>query len=246
MAIDDPREAFEQQYMRDEENLPQGLAILAGKVGGKLAFPDGGLALEILEKVADALFNDVTAKERVKAMWDLFAIEISHLEATKTSQEDVQRAIQLAFVYDRQQRDDKKRERYVKLIGNSLRSEEQIQDVMSFVQMIEQLNERDVTVLKVLNKIMNKEGDWKAQHDPVAARLGSCIRAPSSAVRRSLRYRSRWRSGKRRKRTPTTAKSVTQSATGFRDSAWHTNWSNHVSFHWRTTASGSQFRVYGC
>jgi hypothetical protein len=44
-----------------------------------------------------------------------------------------------------------------------VRSEEQIQDVASFVQTIEQLNERDVTVLKVLNKIMNKVGDWNPQ-----------------------------------------------------------------------------------
>src|SRR5947209_1111809 len=159
MAIDNPKAVFEQQYMKDEENLPLGLAILVGKVGGKLAFPDGGLALEILEKVADVLFNDVTVKERVKAMWDLFVMEISHLETTKASREDVQRAIQLAFVYDRQQRDDQKRERYVKLIGNALRSELQIQDIATFVQTIEQLNERDVIVLKVLNKTMNKEGD---------------------------------------------------------------------------------------
>ena len=64
--------------------------------------------------------------------------------------------IQLAIWYDRHERDDAKRERYVKLIGNALRSDHQIQDVSSFVQTIEQLNERDVIVLKVLTKIMNK------------------------------------------------------------------------------------------
>jgi hypothetical protein len=166
MAIDDPKAAFEQQYMQEEEDLPQGLAIFAGKVGGKLAFPGGGLALEILEKVADVLFNDVTVRERLKAMWDMFVMEISHLKTTKASREDIQTAIQLAFVYDRQQRDDKKRQRYLKLIGNALRSDKAISDIASFVQTIEQLNERDVTVLKVLNKVMNKEGDWKPQPNP--------------------------------------------------------------------------------
>jgi len=64
---------------------------------------------------------------------------------------------------DAEEFNDKKRERYVKLIGNALRSETQIQDVATFVQTVEQLNERDVTVLKVLNEVMNKDGDWR-QH----------------------------------------------------------------------------------
>jgi hypothetical protein len=61
--------------------------------------------------------------------------------------EDVQMVIQLAIWYDRHERDDAKRERYVKLIGNALRSDDQIQDVSTFVQTIEQLNERDVIML---------------------------------------------------------------------------------------------------
>ena len=64
--------------------------------------------------------------------------------------------IQLAIWYDRHERDDATRERYVKLIGHALRSDDQLQDVSSFVQTIEQLNERDGIVLKVLKKIMNK------------------------------------------------------------------------------------------
>ena len=59
-----------------------------------------------------------------------------------------------------------KRERYVKLIGNALRSESQVRDVANFVQTLERLSERDVAVLKVLNKIMNKEGDWKSHSYP--------------------------------------------------------------------------------
>jgi hypothetical protein len=102
----------------------------------------------------------------VEALWGLFKQEFRHVEATKASHEDVQRSIQLAFVYDRQQRDDKKRERYIRIIGNALRSEDQIKDVTSFVQTIEQLNERDVVVLRVLNKVMNKPGDWRPQANP--------------------------------------------------------------------------------
>jgi hypothetical protein len=165
MAIDDPMEALEQQYMKEPE-LPTKLAKFAGGIGSKLAFPDGGLALDILLKVADALFDKISVAERTAAMWEMIKSEFKHVERTKASHDDVQRAIQLAIWYDRHEWDDQKRGRYVKLIGNALRSETQVHDVASFIQTVEQLNERDVTVLKVLNKIMNKKGDWKPEHNP--------------------------------------------------------------------------------
>lgn len=46
MAIDNPMEQFEQQYMQEEPTLPNKLARYMGEQGFKLAFPDGGLALE--------------------------------------------------------------------------------------------------------------------------------------------------------------------------------------------------------
>lgn len=162
MAIDNPIDAFERQYMQEELTLPKELATIAGK----LALPDKGLALEILQRVAGALFDHVAIKERFKAMWDLFVMEIGHLETSKASGEDVQQAIQMAFLYDRQQRDDRKRERYVKIVGNALKSESEVQEIATFIQTIEQLGERDVMVLKVLNKVMNKEGDWRPQPNP--------------------------------------------------------------------------------
>ena len=166
MAIDDPMEAFEQQYLKEESKLPNKLAKLAGGIGSKLAFPDGGLALEILLKVGDALFDDISVAERIMAMWEMIKGEFKHVEKTKANHDDVQRAIQLAIWNDRHEWNDQKRERYVKLIGNALRSEERIRDVSSFIQTIEQLNERDVTVLKVLNTVMNKQGDWKREPSP--------------------------------------------------------------------------------
>jgi hypothetical protein len=164
MAIDNPLDALDQQYMKeDEPKLPAKIAKFVGSMGAKLAFPDGGLALDILLKVAEALFDKDSTKERITKMWEMVKSEFEHVETTKADHGDVQRAIQLAFAYDSRERNDKKRERYVKLIGNALRSEERIQDVASFIQTIEQLNERDVTVLKVINMVMNKEGDWKSQ-----------------------------------------------------------------------------------
>jgi hypothetical protein len=158
MAIDDPVEAFEQQYMKEEPTLPNKLAKYAAEAGFKLAIPDGGLAADILLKVVDALFDKPSGIERVNAFFELVSSEFKHVERTKASHEDVQKAIQLAIWYDRHERDDAKRERYVKLIGNALRSEEQIQDVASFIQTIEQLNERDVVVLRACNKTYFHDG----------------------------------------------------------------------------------------
>jgi hypothetical protein len=171
MPIDDPIDAYEKQYMKYEPELPDKLAKYAADIGFKLAVPDGGLAAEILLKVIDALFDRPSGMERVKALFELVRGEFKNVERTKASHDDVQKAIQLAIWYDRHERDDAKRERYVKLIGNAVRSDERIQDIASFVQTIEQLNERDVTVLKVLNVVMNKPGDWKPQGSPAVGEI---------------------------------------------------------------------------
>ena len=67
MAIDNPIDAFEQQNMMGGEPLlsTKLLAKFMGEIGAKLAFPDGGLALEILLKVADALFNKESGLEHL-------------------------------------------------------------------------------------------------------------------------------------------------------------------------------------
>ncbi len=171
MSIDNPLDAFDQQHMKDEPALPTKIAKVVGSMGAEVAFPGGGLALQILLKVAEALFDKDSTKERVKKMWEMVKSEFEHVETTKADHGDVQRAIQLAFAYDARERNDKKRERYVNLIGSALRSEDQIQDVASFIQTIEQLNERDITVLKVLNTIMNKAGDWKSQMNSVTGNV---------------------------------------------------------------------------
>jgi hypothetical protein len=163
MAIDNPIEAFEKQYMKDNEPLfANKLAKFMGDTGSKLAFPDGGLALEIMLKVADVLFNKDSGRARIREMFDLFKDEFKHIESTKASHEDVQKAIQIATWNDWRDRDDEKRQRYVSLIGNALRSASQIQDVTSFIQTLEHLNERDLLALKVLNKVMNRESDWRS------------------------------------------------------------------------------------
>lgn len=178
MAIDDPKAAFEQQYMQEGEKSPLGLAVFTGK----LAFPKAALPLEIFRKAAER-FSRASIDERLEATWHMLVMETEHLEETKADLEDVAEAIQFAMRRDTEEFNDKKRERYVKLIGNALRSKEQIQDVATFIQTLEQLNERDLTVLKVINKIMNQRGDWKSQVNSV---IGNIMKLhPSSLIGRA-------------------------------------------------------------
>jgi hypothetical protein len=178
MAIDNPKEAFDKQYMQDNERSPLGLSVFAGK----LAFPKAGVALEILRKVAER-FTRPSVEERLHGTWNMLVTETDYLEATKASHEDVAEAIQIALRRDAEQFNDEKRERYVKIIGNALRSETQINDIASFIRTIEQLNDRDVTVLKVLNQVMNKEGDWKATLYSVSSSIKKLH--PSEIIARS-------------------------------------------------------------
>jgi hypothetical protein len=158
VAIDDPMEAYRLQYMQDEQKLPLAIA----KRVGKLAVPDGGLVSELLLSLVDRFFDSVTTQERLDALWGLFEMQFKHLETTKANKDDLVRAMQLTFVYDWQHRDDTLRERCVKLIGNAVRSDELIDDVATFIQTLEQLNEHDIAILKILNKLMNKLDDWRS------------------------------------------------------------------------------------
>ena len=161
MAIDKPKEAFEQQYMQAERKSPLELTVFTAK----LAFPKAALPLEIFKRVAER-FTRTSVEERLQKMWSMLVMETEHLETTKASPEDVQVAIQLAMRRDAEEFDDRKRERYVKLIGNALKSDTEIREIAVFVEAVEQLSDRDVIVLKVLNLVMNKEGDWRPQPNP--------------------------------------------------------------------------------
>jgi hypothetical protein len=111
-------------------------------------------------------FDAISMRERLKAMWDLLVMEIEHLESTKADVEDMREAIQLALRRDAEAFNDRKREPYVRLISNALRSETQIKDVTTLVQTIKRLEERDLAVLKVINRVMNKPDDWRPQNNP--------------------------------------------------------------------------------
>ena len=162
MAIDDPKAAFEQQYMREEEKSPLELTVFTGK----LAFPKAALPLEIFRKVADR-FRKVSVEERLQEMWKMLVMETEHLETTKVSVEDAAQAAQIVMRRDAEEFNDAKRERYLKVFGNALRSNEAINSVASYIEAIQQMTERDFIVLQVVNRIMNRSGDWRTTGNSV-------------------------------------------------------------------------------
>lgn len=98
-------------------------------------------------------------EERAQAIFKAIIDELKDLKDKKINKEEldtVKEAMQLAVRYDVQEFNDKKRDRYVKIIGSALRSDKQIDDLASFIQDVEQLGERDFIALKVLNRVMNQ------------------------------------------------------------------------------------------
>jgi hypothetical protein len=151
MAIDNPSDAIEKAYPEKEPYLPADLALLAAK----FALP--GIVVDVLNTVFERLDRNVQ-EERAKATTKLLMAELKDLKDKAVSKEelnDVKEAIQLSIRHDVEEFNDRKRERYVKIIGNALRDEKRIDDLASYIQDVERLGERDFVALKILNRVMN-------------------------------------------------------------------------------------------
>jgi hypothetical protein len=170
MDIDKPRKVFGSIYYPESEDKSPLEPVI---FGAKLAFPKAAMPLELFQNIYNRL-TGISIGERMTETWKFLVNEFDRIEdikADKEGLEDLKEAIQIIIRRDAEEFNDKKRERYVKLIGNAVRSDEHFKDLVSFIQTTEQLNERDLTVLKALNQVMNKDGDWKPQQNPVGTIL---------------------------------------------------------------------------
>jgi len=161
MAIDDKFDAIEKAYPEKEPYLPDELAALAAKC----VLP--GIVTGALGEVCKRLSPKAQEKRAVETL-KLLVTEVKDLKAKSASKKELdglKEAIQLAVRHDVAEFNDKKRERYIKIIGNALRDEKQIDDLASYIQDVERLGERDFSALRVLNKVMNKLGDWSVNLD---------------------------------------------------------------------------------
>jgi hypothetical protein len=162
MAIDDQFDAIEKAYPERQSYLPEDLAIFAAKC----VLPE--FVMDAFGTVFERLDRDLQA-ERAKATTRLLMHELKDLKEKKASKkelDDFKEAVQLAIRHDVEEFNDKKRDRYIKIIGNVLREEKEIHDLASYIQDVEQLGERDFVVLKVLNMVMNKPADPKRDIHP--------------------------------------------------------------------------------
>jgi hypothetical protein len=151
MAIDNPYDAIDKAYPKRASSLPTDLALLAAK------FVLPGIVTEAFSTVCERLDRN-TQEERAEATMKLLMADLAGLEEKKASKvelNDLKESMQLAIRHDVAEFNDRKRERYIKIVGNALRSEKQIDDLASYIQDVERLGERDIAALKVLNRVMN-------------------------------------------------------------------------------------------
>jgi hypothetical protein len=162
VAIDNPYDAIDQQYPAEDEGVITAISKRLGaakELGFPFPFGVGGLIGFINSKTRKARLD------RAMAFLDQLVLDMLELQKTvktvRTDVDEIQDAEIIALEYDLDQFNDKKRVRYISAIVKAAGSETKIRDLVSFIQDIEKLGERDLIGLKVLNSIMNREGDWK-------------------------------------------------------------------------------------
>jgi hypothetical protein len=160
VPIDDPFEAVERQYPNGSDvpfaELTLGSATVA------LGFPVTS-PLAILFGFIDS-FNTSARQDRGEAFIRVLIEQFKGLETSiknmKTDVKEVQAALRIAIHNDLDEFNDQKRDRYITVATSAVSLQTKVTDLVSFIRDVEQLGERDIIGLKVLNRIMNKQGDW--------------------------------------------------------------------------------------
>jgi hypothetical protein len=161
MAIDNPIDAVESQY-KESPDAPLDLVLLAAE----LALPHAAPLLKFVGLIRGH-FSARERRERAQAFLDLLRDQQKILEVLgknfdqlNVKVDDLAEAVQLGVIRDVEAFNDNKRDRYLNIIGNGVRSLEKIEDLASFIRDTELLGEQDIAVLITLDKVMNKDSDW--------------------------------------------------------------------------------------
>jgi hypothetical protein len=190
MAIDDPFEAVNKQYP-DGSDVPFAELTL-GSATVALGFPVTS-PLAILFGFLDS-FNTSARQNRGEAFIRVLIEQFKELETSlknmKTDVKEVQAALRIALHNDLDEMDDKKRDRYITAATSAVALQTKVTDLVSFIRDVEQLGERDIIGLKVLNQIMNKPGDWPdAPTNVTTTQKPNSIRTLSYSVLRNSPFR---------------------------------------------------------
>ncbi|WP_158793804.1 hypothetical protein [Granulicella sp. L60] len=160
MAIDNPFDAVEKQYP-DGSDVPFAELTL-GSATVALGFPVTS-PLAILFGFLDS-FNTSARLDRgmafIRVLTDHFKGLESSIKNMQTDVKEVQAALRVALHNDLDEMNDKKRDRYITVATSAVSLQTKVTDLVSFIRDVEQLGERDIIGLKVLNRVMNKSDDW--------------------------------------------------------------------------------------
>jgi hypothetical protein len=170
MAIDNPYDAIDQQYPEEE----------GGAVSAIAKFFAGAKELEIpMPPFIAQFFGFLDNKskeariERGLAFVRQLVEDIQRIEGSiatmRTDMDEVQGAMNMALEYDVEEFNNAKRDRYISVITHAISSDTKVKDLTGFIQDTEKLGERDLIGLKVLNSVMNRQGDWREQAPPPQA-----------------------------------------------------------------------------
>lgn len=172
MAINDEFDALDKAYPRDEtavsdavENVASVALAAASVAVPLLAVPSAVLSVWTRLKDGKA-FEARTNQtldlivERLKSYEPIFDRLTKENKNLAVRVNDLEAAVRVGVWQDGITADDNKRVRLIAVISNATISETKIADLTSFVKNIDELNEQDIIALRVLNRIMNKPGDW--------------------------------------------------------------------------------------
>jgi hypothetical protein len=163
MAIDDPFDAVQQQYPEGAVDGPFAKLALASSMAAVLGAPVAG-PLAAIFSFLDS-FSTQAKLDRGLAFIRVLIEEFAGLEqkvtTMKTDMAEIHSALRISITNDVTEFNDAKRSRYIRIATSAVMSETKVQDLVSFIHDVEQLGERDLIGLKVLNRFMNREGDWK-------------------------------------------------------------------------------------
>jgi hypothetical protein len=163
MAIDDPFEAVDKQYSKGVVDGPFAELALGSSAATFLGVPAAG-PLSVIFSFLDS-FSTAAKQERgfafIRVLIEQFAALEQKVTTMKTDVAEIHSALRVSLSSDLNEFNDAKRARYIRIVTSAATSNTKVEDLVSFIHDVEQLGERDLIGLKVLNRIMNRDGDWK-------------------------------------------------------------------------------------
>jgi hypothetical protein len=184
MAIDNPYDAIDQQHPEDEGALGFAISKVLG-AGAAIGIPIPPLVSQFFGFL-DSMSSEAKKQRGVaflRQLVDDMQRVLNSIAAIRTEMKEIQNAMRLSLEYDVEEFNDAKRNRYISAITSAISSETKVHDLTSFIQDIEKLGERDLMGLKILNRVMNREGDW--QNSPGPPHLNPAKLHPQGFISRS-------------------------------------------------------------